>query len=197
MKENKKFLQVFAVLALVVAVLGISVGFAALSQTLTINGTAQVTPADWDIHFENLVQPYAITGGASITGSPTLSATHFGNYNVVLTKPGDEVVIQFDVTNDGDIPAKLTDYTFATPTIVGTAVDSDDKAADEALVAENLVYTLTYSGGTAIVKNTDTLAKDETKTLVLTVGYKSTATEMPSAAVNITGMDVTFVYTQN
>ena len=197
MKDNKKFLQVFSVLALVVAVLGISVGFAALSQTLTINGTAEVTPANWNVHFENLVQPYALTGGATITGNPTLTATHFGNYHVTLTKPGDKAVIKFDVKNAGDIPAKLTDYTFAAPVITGTSEDATAKAADEAMVSENLVYTLTYEGGTAITKNSDTLAVNEAKTLELTVEYKASAESVPSAAVNITGMDVTFVYTQN
>ena len=196
MKDNKKFLQVFAVLALVVAVLGISVGFAALSSTLTINGTAEVTPANWDVHFENLVQPYDITGGASVTGSPTLTATHFGNYHVVLTKPGDQVVINFDVKNDGDIPAKLTSYTFATPTITGTAADATDKSADEALVQSNLVYTLTYDDGTPIAVN-DTLAVNEAKTLELTVAYAASAEAVPTAQVDITGMDVTFVYSQN
>ena len=197
MKDNKKFLQVFAVLALVVAVLGISVGFAALSSTLTIEGNAHVVPANWDVHFANLQTP-AVTGTAVAGGSPTLTATSFKTYDVTLSKPGDQVVYTFDVENTGDIDAILSDYTFATPTITGTAADATDKANDEALVAANLVYTLTYSGGTAITKNVDTLAKTNgTATLVLTVGYKADATAMPTAAVNITGMDVTFVYSQN
>ena len=42
----------------------------------------------------------------------------------------------------------------------------------------------------------DVLNHGDTVSLKLTVGYNATATDLPVATVNITGMDVTFVYGQ-
>ena len=44
--------KVIAVIALVLAVVGLSIGFAALQTQLTINGTAEVTGGSkWDVKF--------------------------------------------------------------------------------------------------------------------------------------------------
>ena len=193
MKSGKKVLYVFVALALVLSVVGISVGFAAMSTQLTINGTAEVTPATWKIKFENVTN-ITPTGGASVTTAPAVSSdTHIGNYAVALTMPGDQITYDFDVTNAGDIDAELTTYTFATPTVTGTGATATD---DATLVTNNLVYTLTYKDGTAISVG-DKLAKGATKTLTMTIGYSATAEAIPTNKVNITGMDVTFVYSQD
>ena len=192
MKNNKKVLYVLVAFALVLSVAGISVGFAAMSTQLTITGTTTIVPATWKIKFQNLSSP-SITGAASVTTAPTIeSDLHIGDYSIELTKPGDSVVYTFDIVNLGSIDAELSSYTFATPTIVGSG---DTKAADEALVTSKLVYTLTYADGTAIQVG-DTLAKNATASLKLTIAYDSNATELPTNSVEINGMDITFVYSQ-
>lgn len=192
MKEGKKTLYYFIALSLVLSVVGISVGFAAMSSQLNINGTANVVPASWKVKFDNLSSP-SITGDAEITAAPTIdSDTHIGNYEVKLTKPGDTIVYTFDIVNEGSLDAELSTYTFATPTITGTG----DKATQDAeIVRNNLVYTLTYADGSAINTN-DGLDKSATKSLKLTIGYKSDATELPANTVSVSNMDVTFVYAQ-
>ena len=192
MKENKKTLYSFVALSLVLSVIGISVGFAAMSTELNLNGSASVTPATWKIKFNNLSSP-TIEGNASVVTAPTITSdTHIGNYEVQLTKPGDSVVYTFDVVNSGSIDAELSTYNFAAPTITGEGAQA---SADEAIVRNNLVYTLTYADGSAINVN-DTLDRGTTKSLKLTVGYSATATDLPANAVTISGMDVTFVYGQ-
>ncbi len=192
MKENKKTLYSFVALSLVLSVIGISVGFAAMSTELNLNGSASVVPATWKIKFNNLSSP-AITGAATVVTAPTITSdTHIGNYEVQLSKPGDEVVYTFDVVNNGSIDAELNTYTFATPTITGTGTAA---ASDETIVSNNLVYTLTYADGSAIGVN-DVLNHGETASLKLTVGYSATANSLPVNTVTITGMDVTFVYGQ-
>ena len=52
--EKTRQIKIISLCALLVAVLGLTVAFAALSQTLTINGSATVNTASWDIHFKNL-----------------------------------------------------------------------------------------------------------------------------------------------
>ena len=50
--EKTRQIKIISLCALLVAVLGLTVAFASLSQTLTINGSAAVNAASWDIHFE-------------------------------------------------------------------------------------------------------------------------------------------------
>ncbi len=106
--EKERKIKVLSLVALVVAVLGLTVAFAALSQTLTINGTANVDAASWDVHFENLTSNVA--GDAKITKMPTLSNnnTYIGDFEVTLTKPGDSVEFCYDTVNDGTIDAVIS-----------------------------------------------------------------------------------------
>ena len=193
MKENKKTLYVLVVIALVLSIVGISIGFATMSTELTINGSATVVPASWKIKFQNLSK---VTGDdANIITAPQITSdTHIGNYAVKLSKPGDKVVYKFQVANTGSLDAELSSYTFATPTITGTGAAA---AADAQIVTDNLVYTLTYNDGAkTAVQVGDDLDKEDSKELVLTVAYADDATELPADEVSITGMDVTFVYSQ-
>ena len=193
MKDNKKVLYGLVALALVLSVVGISIGFAAMSTDLTINGSAEVVPSSWDIKFKDLSSP-TITWDAEVTTAPTITSdTHIGNYAVKLTKPGDSVTYTFKVANEVTIDAKLTDFIKATPTFTGTGATA---SADATIVQNNFVYTVTYSDDTAITKNTDELDADSYKTVKLVVGYKADATELPTNTVTISGLDVTFTYGQ-
>ena len=193
MKDDKKVLYGLVVLALVLSVVGISIGFAAMSTDLTINGSAEVVPASWDIKFKDLSSP-TITGDAEVTTAPTITSdTHIGNYAVKLTKPGDSVTYTFKVANDGTIDALLTNFIKATPTFTGTGATA---AADATIVQNNFVYTITYSDDTAITKNTDELDAKSYKTVKLVVGYKEDASALPTDSVTISGLDVTFTYGQ-
>lgn len=193
MKDNKKVLYGLVALALVLSVVGISIGFAAMSTDLTINGSAEVVPASWDIKFKDLSSP-TIAGDAEVTTAPTITSdTHIGNYAVKLTKPGDSVTYTFKVANDGTIDAKLTDFIKATPTFTGTGATA---SADATIVQNNFEYTVTYSDDTAITKDTDELDAESYKTVKLVVGYKADATELPTNTVTISGLDVTFTYGQ-
>ena len=192
MKDGKKILFYSLATALVLSVVGISVGFAAMSTQLRITGSANVLPATWKIKFTGLSNP-TITGAAEVVNAPTIqSDTHIGNYSVKLSRPGDKVVYTFNITNSGTIDAEISTYLFGEPTITGTGADA---LADAEVVKNNLVYELTYADGTTIQKG-DELAKDSSVTLKLTVGYNDEATELPVNEVSIANMDVTFVYGQ-
>ena len=44
----------YAILPLIVILLFISIGYAYLNATLSINGTSMLDSARWDVHFENI-----------------------------------------------------------------------------------------------------------------------------------------------
>lgn len=179
-----------ALIALAFAVLGVSVAFAAMSQTLTINGTATVSPA-FSVKFANLSAP-TLVGTATVTTAPTLTATHIGNYAVKLMQKNDSVTYTFDIKNTGTINASLSTLTKAIPTCTGTATDTTQAATDATTVCGNLTHALTYTdSGTAVAAN-DTLAAGTTKNVTLKISYNSDT--LPIDDVNVAGLDITLVY---
>ena len=184
------------IIAMMVAIIGTGVAFAALSQTLTINGSAKVDPAKWDVHFSTL-SAVEKTGGAEIVTAPVLSATSIGTFDVKLTKPGDSIAYTFYVENTGTLDAKIGTFTKAAkPTCVGTGANAAD---DADLVCDNLTYTLTYiTGGTAVGAN-DTLLKgaENKKQMQLKLTYDASATELPAETVTISDLGITMVYVES
>ena len=156
MKKNYKKI---ILAGLILAVLSISIGFAALRTTLNIEGTATAKSNSWNVHFGT---PSAGTGVTAKT-APSVSGTTL-SYAVDLTTPGQYYEFTVDVKNEGSLPAKLA----AAPTITGTS--------------SLITHTVTYSNGTEIKAN-DTLAANETKTLKVRVEYKSdvTADQLPTS----------------
>ncbi len=193
--EKERKTKTLATVALIVAVLGLTVAFAAMSTTLTINGTAEVNTASWDIHFENLASAVT-TGDASETQAPTIQVgadskpnTKIGDFEVQLTKPGDSVTYTFDVKNTGTIDATLGTLTIGTPVCTSnTSVDED-----ETIVCDNLTYELTYTDG-GKVNQGDALNRGETKNLTLKLSFDGD--QLPSDDVSISGLDVTMIYNQ-
>ena len=183
--------KIIAVIALVLAVVGLSIGFAALQTKLEINGTAEVTGGKtWDIKFVDSSLKVDKVGSAQST-DPTVSATTIKDYKVTLAKPGDKVSYYFQVTNAGSFDAKLDSITIGTPT------------CSTAAFCSNLKYTFAYttaSGGAAGTAPAagDTLAVNETKWLVLSVEYlaSSDASTLPKDTVTVDGLTATINYVQ-
>ena len=162
-KSGKKV--VLSLLALLL--LTITVGYAALSTTLNINGTSKINNATWDVHFANLE---VTSGSVSATKAATIDSGKTAiDYNVELIKPGDFYEFTVDVTNTGTIDAKLGEA----PILSGVSAEQD--------VYTN--YTVTYSDDTAINAN-DKLAAGATKKLKVRVEFDRNITnsQLPTEA---------------
>ena len=183
--------KVIAVIALVLAVVGLSIGFAALQTQLTVNGTAEVTGGTkWDVKFVTSSLNKVETGSATGT-NPTVAATSITGLKATLQKPGDKVTYYFQVTNAGSFDAKIDSITIGTPT------------CSTAAFCSNLKYTFAYTtdnGGEAgtVPAVNDTLAAGETKWMLITVEYVSTAdsSTLPLETVTITGLNASINYVQ-
>ena len=147
MDKNKKIIWV-AVVALIISVTSIGIAFAALSQDLTVKGSAIVDPISWNVKFDTVSLTKTATGGA--TGStPSISTTAIESFLVTLTKPGDTVTYTFDVLNDGSLNAKIGSIignpnSLTAPfTCNGLSVTTGD--ADELTVCDKIKYTLKYT----------------------------------------------------
>ena len=194
--RTERSLKVMSVLALVVSVCALSVGFAVFSQNLTINGTADIETSKWDIHFENLSDVVINGENASEVTKPTInSGTSIENFDIKFKNHNSSATYTFDVKNAGTYDAKISDIIVNTPTCTGTGENAETDASN---VCNNLTYTFTYADGSAIGVN-DTLTVGETKSLklVLTYGQISDASLLPTDTVSVGNLEIALNYIQN
>lgn len=174
-KVNKPLLYfVFFVFA------SVTVGYAALSTTLSITGKGTLSKNSWDIHFENLV--IVDNGASAVTTAPTIDSTKTKvSFNITLSKPGDTYEFTVDAVNKGTIDAMLSGFST-------TSLTADQQ--------KYLTYTVTYGDG-ATISTKDYLKKGTSETIRVRVRFKDdlTATDLPSSAETL-NLTATFVYVQ-
>ncbi len=173
--QKERTSKILAIVAICIAILGLSIAYAAFSTTLNIAGTANVKGGQWSVYFTNLQVPTEVGSGKSISADLTTDTTKF-TFSVDLIKPGDSVSYTFDVKNAGKIDAKLSDITISGVT----------EAANK-----DVTYTLTKLDGSTLNVN-DELAANTTETLLLTVTYNSSATTVSETDITL---DLTAVLT--
>lgn len=174
-KVNKPLLYfVFFVFA------SVTVGYAALSTTLSITGKGTLSKNSWDIHFENLV--IVDNGASAVTTAPTIDSTKTKvSFNITLSKPGDTYEFTVDAVNKGTIDAMLSGFS-------ATSLTTDQQ--------KYLTYTVTYSDG-ATISTKDYLKKGTSETIRVRVRFRDdlTSADLPSSAETL-NLTATFVYVQ-
>ena len=188
---------------LAVGLIGITVAYAALTQQLTINGTAKVASTKWDVHFANLsagaATGYASTDGKTLAIAGDKSTSIEGNLGT-LRAPGDTITYTFDIANAGDINAVIDSVTGGQSV---TCTSTTQSVADA--VCKELTYSIKYTdGATTTIAKGDKLAKANglvptTKNVTLTLTYKATAesASLPSEDVTVTANGMTINYVQD
>lgn len=187
---------------LAVGLIGITVAYAALTQQLTINGTAKVAATKWDVHFAKLsagaATGYASTDGKTLAIAGDKSTSIEGNLGT-LRAPGDTITYTFDIANAGNINAVIDSVTGGQ----GVTCTSTTQSVADA-VCKELTYSIKYTDGNSIAKG-DKLAKatnsttPTTKNVTLTLTYKATAesASLPSEDVTVTANGMTINYVQD
>jgi len=187
MERNRK-IKTLSLVALIVAVLGLGVAFAALSSKLTINGSAKAQAGSWNIHFaKTLDMPTQTTGDASFT-EPTLSDTSILGFKATVTKPGDSVTYYFDIVNSGTVDALVDNYVFESgyQDCAATRVsdhpecklydfnsDGVINGSDYSVIKASIKYGLYYTDNNKEIIAGDEIRAGETKHAKLVVEYFS------------------------
>ncbi len=141
---------------LLAAVAIMAVGYAALAQTLTINGTATIS-SNWDVAITDITEGTPTGSAANRT-----EATHTGTtatFDVTLNQPGDTMTYVVTVHNGGTLNARLTGLT-VTP---------------EESEAEGIYFDVT-----GVEQNVTTLDAGEDNQITVVVGWRQTGTDMPA-----------------
>lgn len=104
MNEKKRNILI---VALFVAIVAMSVGYAALAQVLNINGTANIA-AEWNVEITNIEVKEQF--GATDRELPTFTSKT-ATFDVNLEYPGASSTYLVTVENKGTINAKLSEIT--------------------------------------------------------------------------------------
>lgn len=155
--EKQRKTKVLIIMMLLVVITGLTVAFAALSTSLSINGTAYLDASKWGIRFENLSSPTRV-GKATTTGTAKIEeakAAEIIDMNVNLSTPGDKIVYTVDLVNNGTINAKIDN-------IEKTVLTSEQQ--------RYLIFKVTDKNGYEI-KQGDILSAGETKKITITIEF--------------------------
>lgn len=167
MKKTKKNLVIAFVLLLMI---GISLGYAAISSNVNINGTTDINSNKWEIYFDNVVET---TGSVTATSAAAVQTDKtVVEFDIDLGEPGDFYEFTVDVVNNGTLDAMVSE-------VVKSGLSTEQ--------AVYLSYDVTYEDGTAISK-CDEIAAGATKTLKVRVEYRTdiTAEQLPTTAQSLT-----------
>lgn len=193
--ERDRGTKIIAIVALCVAIVGLSVGFAAFSSNLTINSSAKVTPSatSFDVNFSTS-NTSELDG--TVNGDGTNSATGedatidnsdaptITGLKANFTEPGQTVTYSFYAHNAGKYVAYLNNVTYSnvsgkTATKVCTAGSGTDatmvEAACNGISVSVKVGSDTYTGSMDSITN-HSLAIDAYEEVVVTIEYASDAT---------------------
>ena len=182
MTRNKKNTTTYL---LILLLLGITLGYAYLNTTLNINGTTNITSANWSIYWDNIV--FGTNNTTDVTTPATISSglTEV-TFNVNFKQPGDTYEFTVDAVNDGSIDAMISTFSKGVYAANGTTPKT---------LPDYLEYTVTYSDGIEIAQN-QLLESGDTETYKVRVHYKEdiTASQLPSTNDNyVFKFSVTYV----
>ncbi len=167
----------FAIILILFASIG--VGYAALTTSLTINGTTQITSAKWDVHFANVTKGGNSVGATSATlsdNNTTLTVS-----GITLSSPGSEYEVYVNVVNGGTMDANLS-----------SLVKSSLTTAQQ----KYLTYTVTYAWNTPIKAN-DLLKAGSSETLRISIKYTDDKKLTPTTSQTIGSLTFTIKYVQD
>ena len=172
-KNNKKQKKIVLLLLILLAV---SVGFALLSTTLKINGTANIKGNTWDIHWENVVPNQESTVTAQ---TPTISNDgKTVTYDVSLELPGDFYEFTVDAKNDGTVNGIIDDIRH---TVKEVTIVNNEEVETTATLPSYIIYTIYYDGTTTAPAKNDLLLAGKKKTYRVRIEYDRNSEILASA----------------
>ena len=141
-KEKKK--NKLPVLTLIILVL--SIGYALLSQELSIHGTSQLKDSKWNIHWDNVQVNSNSVSGTSVTQAAQITNTEktLVEYSITLSKPGEFYEFTVDAKNEGTVDGMVN--------AVSNKVYESNGTTEKTLPAY-LTYSVTYNNGKPIDRN--------------------------------------------
>ena len=181
--EKQRKVKLGIIVALIVAVIGVGIGFASTSLSqLDISTTASVNP-QWNDNTNNLVYH-----GATIISKPTLTTTAIKDLNVEFDANGGAVAYFFKVKNKGSINAKVGEIITSDPVCSGGNNEEGNTA-----VCNGFTMSLEHTENSSkVVKAGDTLDAGSTDYMKLIIKLNSVN---PYSKTYISNLNTSVIYT--
>ena len=179
---KNKFSKKTYIVAFIVMLLCITVGFAALNTTLNINGKSSISKNTWDVHFENIVIK---DGSVEADKEPTIENATTVDFEAKLNLPGDFYEFTVDVVNSGTIDAMINSI-IKTPELTDTQ-------------KKYLNYIVEYQNGESI-NNKQLIFKNSFVRLKVRVEYRTdiAETDLPQTLDTLNlGFFINYVQSDN
>ncbi len=175
--KDRKVLYGILTIALV-CVFTLTIAYAALNAVLTIQGTAQVSSANWDIHLANP----KVTNGSATVNVPVISGNTL-SFNTTLNMPGDFYEFTVDVVNAGSIDA-----------MIANVIKNPELTSEQ---SKYLNYVISYQNGKSISEN-QILYKDTSMPIKVRIEYRKdlSNSDLPTGQV-ILDLSLTLEYIQS
>jgi len=203
--ERERSTKIIAIMALGIAVIGLSVGFASWSANLDITDSeASVSKGNNDAEFKEKLKITAVDC-ETVEGSGTATSTGtFTDYNwtgakISLTKQGDSVTCKATVSNESDFKAYFSDITIGSSLECvgeGQNVDAACNALELTVTGQGSGTSTATAKGTTITNATDIesnyIDTEETGTISFKLEYKDNVISDTDFKVTIPTMDFDF-----
>ena len=215
MNKDRKY-TILIILIVTLSLVGIGIAFAAFSQTLTINGSAEVEASKWQVVFEGVTSASTIdapttSGTASEITRPTIKSndTEISTYSVSLKTPGDSITYNFKIHNKGDYAANLSSLTISGVNRPSSPVSGASLVTDSSIATANastlavIEYKFYYTDNNQLVgqDSKDCLEPGESENVSLKITFASSdATDtsiLPSSNLVLDNLGVSAVYNQS
>ena len=204
--EKQRQIKILSIVALVLAISAMTLGFAAFSTTLNISSSASVTPssADFAVKFStsqtslvtDAVAPSSKTTGITTTNgtivnsvSPTLS-----NLSASFTSPGQYVEYTVYARNEGEYTAYLNNINYIGDKTCITSSGTTESLVQSACNSINITVTIentTYDDTTPI--SSHALAKGAGEAVKVRLEYAENGTAV-DGSFKITFPSISLVY---
>ena len=164
---------------ILVCVFTLTIAYAALNAVLTIQGSAQVSSADWDIHLANP----KVTNGSATTNVPQIKTNSTMDFTTTLNMPGDFYEFTVDVVNSGSIDA-----------MINNVVKTPELTAEQ---LKYLKYEITYQNGESIEEK-QLLEKNTIVPIKVRIEYRNdlVASDLPTTSTTL-DLSLTLEYIQS
>lgn len=174
-------MKILVVVALLISVIALSIGFAAFTTSLNISSSAEVSPSSSNFNVSLSTSSSSVaTGSVSATGTgatgaaATLTANRISGLKATFTAPGQSVKYSFYAYNAGSFLAYLNSVAIGSKTC--TAVEGTNQSyvnsACEGISISVKVNEATFSSTNTSIAD-HTLAKNAGEPIEVTITYAS------------------------
>ena len=205
-KNNGK---IVAVVALAIAVVALSVGFAAFAATLTIDSNATIKANDAfseNVNYTGTPACYYTGGTTAAEGSTagTASAKSWSGVKVALSDDHKSVTCEADVLNASEYVAYLRQISIGSALTCASKGTGDAAATNADTICGTVsatvevgtdTHSFTTTTATAKTNTTGSIAAAGTQKVKLTIAYTSTA--KPDGDIDITVPTISLLYKTN